>query len=1099
MTDGTDRSEERASPRTPRRRRRRLIVALAVPLVIVLCLTATGWAALGRTLSAPDWLRARIESRLDQALPGIEIRFGDMRLRVERDLLARIVLSDVDVRSDAGAHVATLSDLSVGLAPTKLLRGEYELRTARMSGAVVTVRRDEAGRLGLALGDVFSGDTRMPGVPEIIDRLDAALGDPRLQALSAVDAEALTIRFEDARAHRGWTADGGRLRLTRENGALRLAGDVALIGRGDVAATIALNAESPIGSTRVDFGLSLDGLEAGDIASQSPALAWLDSLRAPISGAVRGSITPDGALGGLNATLQIGAGVLQPNARTRAIPFDMARTYLSFDPATADLTFDEISVQSSLGTLIADGKAVLDGLDTGWPRAIFGQFRITRFEADPAGFLDSRLELAGAEIDWQLQLSPFRFELGRFRSTDPQLPLRLSGALEAEREGWRLSLDGSLEGADRDTVLAYWPQRAVAKTRKWVAENVHAGRVEDVTFALRLGPDQPPEPYVDMRLADVELTYARTLPRLTGGEGQLTFFRNRLAVTLESGGATPPEGGRLDASGSRFVIPDTKARPAMGELTLNARGPLTAALSYLDSPKLEIMQKAGKPVTLGSGELSAEGTLVLPLQPGIKREDMLIQATGVLRDARSDQIVPGRVLSGDSFAVELSDGVLTVSGAADLSGVPFEGTWTQPIDGASGSRVDGTVTLSDEVARSLGIGLPKGTFSGRGAGRVTIELPKGQPPRFALSSDLAGLGMSLPQLGWRLSEGGKGKLEVAGRLGKPVEVERLSLSAGGLDAQGKVTLAADGSFRRLDLPVLRAGGWLNSSAVLTGRGRNAAPGVTLTGGSIDMRSAPFGGGGGGGGSGNGGPITVAVDRLQVTDGIFLTDFRGQFDGKGGLSGNFTGRIGGGTDITGQIVPQNGGSAIRVKGHDAGNVLKGAGLLRTVKDGALDLSLVPVRGRPGEYDGSLKIDEVRLRNAPAIAALLDAVSVVGLLDQLNGPGIYFTEVEAIFRMTPQQVILTRSSAVGPSMGISMDGYYNVSAGTMDMQGVVSPIYILNAIGRLFARKGEGLIGFNFNLRGPVAGPSVSVNPLSALTPGMFRDIFRRPPPTLPDRN
>ena len=62
-----------------------------------------------------------------------------------------------------------------------------------------------------------------------------------------------------------------------------------------------------------------------------------------------------------------------------------------------------------------------------------------------------------------------------------------------------------------------------------------------------------------------------------------------------------------------------------------------------------------------------------------------------------------------------------------------------------------------------------------------------------------------------------------------------------------------------------------------------------------------------------------------------------------------------------------------------------------------------------------------------------------------------------------------------------------------QGVISPLYLLNGIGSFLTRKGEGLIGFNFNLTGSAASPSVSVNPLSAFTPGMFREIFRRPVP------
>ncbi|MEP4988387.1 MAG: hypothetical protein ABJV68_11925, partial [Paracoccaceae bacterium] len=46
-----------------------------------------------------------------------------------------------------------------------------------------------------------------------------------------------------------------------------------------------------------------------------------------------------------------------------------------------------------------------------------------------------------------------------------------------------------------------------------------------------------------------------------------------------------------------------------------------------------------------------------------------------------------------------------------------------------------------------------------------------------------------------------------------------------------------------------------------------------------------------------------------------------------------------------------------------------------------------------------------------------------------------------------------------------------------------------------RKGEGLIGFSYTLTGNAKDPDVSVNPVSALTPGMFREVFRNPAPVL----
>ncbi len=92
-------------------------------------------------------------------------------------------------------------------------------------------------------------------------------------------------------------------------------------------------------------------------------------------------------------------------------------------------------------------------------------------------------------------------------------------------------------------------------------------------------------------------------------------------------------------------------------------------------------------------------------------------------------------------------------------------------------------------------------------------------------------------------------------------------------------------------------------------------------------------------------------------------------------------------------------------------------------------------------------------------------------------------------------VTKGSAIGPSLGLSVDGYYNVANKTMDMQGVVSPFFAINGIGSILTRKGEGLIGFNYTLDGAAASPRVQVNPLSLFTPGMFREIFRRPPPKL----
>ena len=204
---------------------------------------------------------------------------------------------------------------------------------------------------------------------------------------------------------------------------------------------------------------------------------------------------------------------------------------------------------------------------------------------------------------------------------------------------------------------------------------------------------------------------------------------------------------------------------------------------------------------------------------------------------------------------------------------------------------------------------------------------------------------------------------------------------------------------------------------------------------------------------------------------------------------------GGTGVSGRVVPQRGRTAVHLSSVDAGGVLRSAGLFKQAVGGTLDLSLLPV-GNGSAYDGKLKVDGVSIKDAPSMAALVNSLSVVGLVNEMNGDGIYFDEVEAEFRITPNRITLSRGSAVGASLGLSVDGVFATDTGQLAMQGVITPVYLLNGIGSLLTRKGEGLLGFNYSLTGDAKAPKVSINPLSVLAPGGLRDVLRAPKIQLP---
>ncbi|WP_143535062.1 YhdP family protein [Roseivivax jejudonensis] len=1050
-------------------------------------------ALVGRPLMVPDWASERIETRVADLVPGATIEFDDLRLVIGDAGLVRVRMDNAALRAPDGAPIAALSELEIAAEAMPLLSGDVVLRSARVSGAFLSAQRDADGRLGIGLG-IVGGDR--PSVPEVVARIDAALGDPRLASLDRVSLDGLTIRLIDRRLGREALAENGQISVQRDAGTLRLSGSASLLGEGDTPARFALNAESGIGDADLSFGLSLDGLPAEDIAGQSPALAWLEALRAPISGSLRGWTDADGAVGGLDATLRIGPGVLQPTEAARPLRFESAQTYFSFAPETGRIDFSEISVDSAAGRGRATGRATLRPGADGRPEAITGQFALSEVRTNPGDLFAAPLEIGAAEVDVKLELAPFRVEIGRLSVTEPAPALRGRGHVAAGADGWAVSVDAFADRLPPETLVAYWPTGIAPGTRSWVSERVVGGVARDAILGLRWQPGDRPSLYVDAGFEDATVRFADTLPPVEAAEGRLMIAEDRLSARVDAGRLSPPEGGPIDIAGSSFVIPDTRQKPATGELRLAAAAPARAALSFLDLPPLSLLQKAGRTPDLATGQVQVTGTLTRPLASGVTFADTALDLSGTLSDVETTRAVPDRRIAADTLDLSVTNTEVSLAGDLTFDGVPFDGSWTLPIGeaGGSGARIAGTARLSASAAQALGVALPQGLISGEGPARVEVALPPGGPPQFRLTSSLSGIGMAIPQIGWSLARGTQGTLDIAGRLGEAPRIDTLRLDAGGLRTAGRIDLRPGGGLDAVRLDRVRIGNWLDAPVTLVGRGAGAAPEVRVRGGRLDLRGVSPSGGGGGGGSGGGTPLDVQLDQLTIAEGIALRGFAGRFAARGGgLDGGFTAEMSGtGAPVRGQLLPQNGGTGLRLLSEDAGDVLESTGILKTVAGGRLVLNLTP-EGRPGTYDGAVTVTDARLRDAPAIGALLDAISIVGIIDQLEGPGIYFQDVEARFRLSPERVTLTQSSAVGPSMGVSMDGTVDLRSGSIDLQGVLSPVYVLNSIGSIFTRRGEGLLGFNFTIGGSSSAPRVAVNPLSVFTPGMFREIFRRPPP------
>ena len=1076
-------------PKPKARRWRWLIWVCGASTALVVALCLWGYANIGRTVQLSPWITERLIAQVSAAVPGAEVRFESASVLVEKDLHPTVVFERLDLVPDGDGPVVSFGEVATSLSYRRLMRGQIAPRTIAISGIVMGLRRDEAGAVSLELNSADTG----AGATDLRDfeaQIDDLLQTPAFERLTDVSLDAITVQFEDARAARRWTVDGGNFRLTREGKSLRMSSALALLGGRDYISTIEFNFETVLGTRAAQFGVNFEDMPSTDIASQSPALTWLNIIDAPISGAMRLEIDESGDLGPLNAALRVDEGVLQPDGQVRAVPFRNAGTHFTFDPKQNAIIFDELVVDSAWGRARAEGVAQLKQMVGGLPGALWGQFKFTELGGNPAGLFESPIAVDHAQADFRLILEPFSVQVGEFLVQKDQQTVSGDGRLTTRGDKWAVRLNAHMDQIAATDVVKWWPEKAAEKPRTWIAENITAGTLSDVNFVLQTAINERPDIYLDFAFQDAVVRYVKTLPVAEDLVGRAVWTNHRFVVTAEDGVVKPVKGGPIDISGTSFVISDLRQKPAPAEVVVATNGTVTGLLSYLNSKPFEILEKSGLPADLADGEVTTKGRLSLLLKKGLKPEEVSFDIAGTARDVTTRHFVPGKQLVVPELTARATQDSVVVGGRGRLGSLPVEATWSAPLgpENNGKSQVLGSAELSERTVDEFNLGLSQDMLRGQGQAVFRIDIERDQTPKLTVSSDLRGVRFAIPSIAWRKPADQPAEFELKATLDQPFKVDNLRLSARGLDAQGKISMLASGGMDVLSLSRLRVGTWFDGSANLTARAGQPLPSVEVTGGALDLRDLPDLNQASGGART---PLFANLSTLQVTDTIALTDLSGSFLAGGGIEGEFQARVNGGTRVSGALIPANGRAVVRLTSQDAGGVLRSAEFLRNASGGEFQVDLVPIG--EADFDGKLQIKNVRIQDAPAFAELLNAISVVGLLDQLGGEGILFNEVESQFRLSPNRVTVTQASAVGPSMGISADGIYSTGNKVFDIQGVISPLYVLNAIGRPIARKGEGLFGFNYSLTGASDSLVVRVNPLSVLTPGIFRNIFRRPPP------
>ena len=162
-------------------------------------------------------------------------------------------------------------------------------------------------------------------------------------------------------------------------------------------------------------------------------------------------------------------------------------------------------------------------------------------------------------------------------------------------------------------------------------------------------------------------------------------------------------------------------------------------------------------------------------------------------------------------------------------------------------------------------------------------------------------------------------------------------------------------------------------------------------------------------------------------------------------------------------------------------------LKKFQGGKLEIR---VQKTQGDWAGVLKTTDFTIIEAPVFLKLLNLASLTGDAEKLKNEGIRFDELEIDISVKNNLIYLKNAHLVNPSNSFLLDGSFNQDTEQLDLKGVIVPFATLNKIiafipiyGDILVgnRKGEGIFGISFQIKGSLGKPDVTVSPTKTILP------------------
>jgi uncharacterized protein YhdP len=1026
--------------------------------LLILGAVALAWTA-GRGQLDVAFLTPRIEMELTRAVRdagmAADVRVGGAAISWNRaawglDIdLDRVRLVGPDARP-----LAQVGAIRVTLDLDALLSGQPRASNLALVGPVLHARRHADGHFTLDMEASLGGGPRTgtdgarpPASPSLAED-NLTLVWETLADLGLALREAQLV-VEDRVTGRAWRLAVPDLQVIRDRKALRLEASVVL-GAGTAAPVLDVAVRYAPGDDTASAVVAARGLNpARDLADRlgwAVLAGWNQSLDAT-----------------LTADLDLGA-----------------------EPSAGMIRQATLSVSGGAGRVSLPAP-----VDHAWrPRGLEVEARLTRAGS---GALDLTVE---------------RMTLGL-----PGVSLAAAGRLtDAPDNPASGAVDIRLSSLSVETLVRHWPPALADGARDWIAKNIATGDLHEGRFMLHLGgPGLSDVSVIGLfggaRVEGATVTYLEGLPAATEASGTVRVGLDAVTIAIDGGGVGDV---RIREGTVALTALDTDSE--RGDMLFEIDTPLSDALALIDHQPLGYASRLGVDPGVARGDARVTLTLGLPLRDDVALDELEVGVTADATGVGLPDVTLGQDLSDGDLSLTLDGTGMDVAGTARLGDVPITLDWRENFtDGAAFDRRYHVRGRLDNAARARfrlsGPPFQPPWMDGPVDGDLTYTDIAGAPATLTARIDLAPATLAMDALGWTKPAGIPGRADVEARFtdeAMTVDFDVTTAADGGVQG-GRARLTGAGDMLDVSMERVRLGE-TDVSARIVAPDRAGDPyDIALGGPSLDVRAVFKHDDESGNGPAPetdeppGPPLALSLDvgQARVTESMTFRNLRGT------LSSDATGlwsradlqtRAGDGPPARIAMTPDGAVRRFSVEAEDAGAFASALDVTGRINGGRL--SLTGTLDANDDAEGVLRIDDFNLYRTPVLARILAVASLTGILDELQGEGLSLSKLIAPFRYADGVLTLSEARANGASLGLTANGVINLRRSTLDLNGVVVPLYLINSLlggipllgDLLVGEKGGGVFAVNYSAEGALGDPSVSVNPLSVVTPGFLRGVF-----------